>query len=368
MSKPDYYTTLEVSRDASDDDLKKAYRKLAIAFHPDRNPGDRQAEEKFKEINEAYQVLSDPKKRQTYDQFGHAGLAGGGGFSGDMRGFSDIFDNIFGDIFGGGGRSARSGVDLRYQLEIDFLEAAFGTEKAIEFEKDAPCTTCEGSGAKPGSKPKVCPTCRGTGQVHFNQGFFTLSRTCGSCGGRRTIIEHRCTKCKGTGSQKIESKVSVKIPAGIDSEQRLRLRGEGEIGERGGQPGDLYVSISVRPHSLFQREGEHVILELPVLFTDLALGVELSIPTIHGPTRISIPAGTPNGEVFRLRSKGIARLNGSGFGDQLVRVSVEIPKKLNATQKAALQDLSSRLPRSAHPAVEGYDKKVEDWSNTERST
>jgi molecular chaperone DnaJ len=363
MAKEDYYILLGIARTANDDELKKAYRKMAIQYHPDRNPGDRAAEEKFKQVNEAYQVLSDPQKRAAYDQFGHAGL-GGQGFGGFEQGFgasfSDIFDNIFGDMFGGGQGGASSGVDLRYNLEITFEEAAFGVEKQINFEKESNCETCTGTGAKPGTQPKACRTCRGTGQVRFNQGFFTLSRPCSSCLGRGVLIEERCATCRGRGRQRKPHSISVKIPAGIDSDQRLRLRSEGEIGEPGGQAGDLYVHIRVIEHPLFKREGEHVLLDLPITFVQATLGAEIEVPTLGGATSLKIPAGTQSGALIRLKAKGIKRLNGSGFGDQMVRLLIETPTKLNSRQKELLLQFEQEDNRDAHPGVMSFVQKFKE--------
>ena len=363
MSKRDYYEILQVERTVTEDGLKKSYRKLAIEFHPDRNPGDKTAEEKFKELNEAYQVLSDAQKRRIYDQHGHAGLGGMGGFEQGFGGasFTDIFDNIFGDLFnqaGGGGQSA--GVDLRYQLEVTFEEAALGTDKTISFEKEAVCEKCTGSGAKAGTKPETCKECRGSGQVRFNQGFFTLARTCSKCMGRGAIVKEKCEGCRGKGKTKQPSSVKVKIPAGIDHEQRLRLRGEGEINEPGGRPGDLYVVVLIAEHPLFRREGEHVILDLPTSFVSAALGTEVEIPTLAGPTQLKIAAGTQHGELKRLRGKGIARLNGSGFGDQIVRILVETPSHLTAKQKELLREFEKESSKECQPGIASFLQKFKE--------
>lgn len=365
MSKRDYYEILSVTRTVTDDELKKSYRRLAIQFHPDRNPGDSQAEASFKEINEAYQILSDPKKRAAYDQFGHAGLGGAGfgsgGFEGGFNGsFSDIFDNIFSDIFGGSAAQSATGVDLRYNLEISFEEAAFGTERTITFEKDTSCESCKGSGAKAGTSPKPCKTCRGSGQMHFNQGFFTLSRTCNTCQGRGAIIEEHCNTCRGKGHVKKPASVEVKIPAGIDSEQRLRLRGEGEVAEVGGRAGDLYVHVRVKEHPLFRREGEHLLLDLPINFVQAALGAKIEIPVLKGTTEIAIPAGTQSGEVLKLRGKGIRRLNGNGNGDLVVRILVETPHKLSSRQKDLLKQFGEEETRGAQPGLEKFLQKFKE--------
>lgn len=360
--KRDYYEILQVTRTATDEELKKAYRKLAVQHHPDRNPGNKESEDAFKEINEAYQVLSDPQKRSTFDRFGHAGLGaqGAGGFEQGFGGasFQDIFDNIFGDIFGQGGPGGGPvGVDLRYHLELTFEEAALGTEKKITFEKESPCATCSGNGAKPGTKPKTCRTCQGAGQIRFNQGFFTLSRTCTTCSGRGTIIEEKCGTCRGRGRTKQPTTVTVKVPAGIDGEQRLRVRGEGEVGEGTGRPGDLYVQVSVAEHPLFRRDGEHVILDFPITFVQAALGTEVQVPTLAGLSLLKISAGTQSGDIKRLKGKGIARLNGSGFGDQVVRILVETPTKLSARQRELLSDFDKEDSKDSHPTIASFVQK-----------
>lgn len=364
MSKRDYYEILVVERTATDDDLKKAYRKLAIQYHPDRNPGNAEAEMRFKEINEAYQILSDAKKRAAYDQFGHAGLGGagfGGGAGGFSGSFSDIFDNIFSDIFGQGGANAHAaGVDLRYNLEVSFEEAAYGTEKTITFERDNACEPCRGSGARPGTSPVTCRTCRGTGQMHYNQGFFTLSRTCNSCQGRGSTVEDPCPSCRGRGRVKSPASVQVKIPAGIDSDQRLRLRGEGEAAEPGGRAGDLYVHVRVKEHALFQREGEHLVLDLPINFVQAALGAKIEIPLLRGTTEVAIPAGTQSGELMKLRGKGIKRLNGNGSGDLVIRVIVETPSKLTAKQKEHLRAFAAEPGTGTHPAIDRFTEKFRE--------
>ncbi|MBI1860286.1 MAG: molecular chaperone DnaJ [Deltaproteobacteria bacterium] len=360
--KRDYYEILGVVRGVSEDDLKKAYRKAAVQYHPDRNPGDKTAEEKFKEVNEAYQVLSDPKRRSAYDQFGHSAFQGGGfeqGFSSAT--FTDIFDNIFGDIFGAsGGGGPSNGVDLRYNLEITFEEAAFGVERQITFEKAAPCSPCQGSGAKPGTKPKTCRNCKGTGQIRLNQGFFTLARTCTSCFGRGTTIEEKCPECRGKGRVQRPHSVSVKIPAGVDAGQRLRLRGEGEIGESGDHFGDLFVVIHVKEHALFKRDQESIHLEFPISFVQAALGAELEVPILGGASSMKVPAGTQSGEVFRLKGKGIKRLNGSGYGDQFVRILVETPTNLSGKQRDLLREFEKMATAESQPGITSFLNKLRD--------
>ena len=355
MSKRDYYEVLGVGRGASDQELKSAYRKLALQYHPDRNPGDRNAEEKFKEAAEAYSVLADRDKRATYDQFGHAGLGGaaqGGGFDPSVfHGFEDILGGLggifgFGDIFGGGRRRGgpQRGSDLRYDLEIRFEEAAKGVETAIQIPRLEQCDTCHGSGAAAGSAPTRCPPCQGRGQVRYQQGFFVVARTCGQCGGSGSIIANPCERCRGTGQVTRDRKLTVKIPGGISSGQRLRLYGEGEAGTQGGPPGDLYVVVQVQDHEFFRREDDDLFCELAVNFTTLALGGEIKAPTLDGEDTLRIPAGTDAGTIFRIRGKGVPNVNGRGRGDLHVLVQAKTPKKLTKEQKAALQQLAGVLP------------------------
>lgn len=363
MSKVDYYSLLEISASVSDEEIKKAYRKLAVQYHPDRNPGDKAAEEKFKEINQAYQVLSDPQKRAAYDRMGHAAFTqggGGGGFEGGFSNFSDVFDNIFGDIFGNQGGGNQSGVDLRYNLELTFEEAVFGIEKTIQFDKEVPCDSCLGSGAKSGTRPATCKACRGSGQVRFNQGFFTLSKTCTACSGRGQVIESKCEGCRGRGTVRKAHSVVVKVPAGVENEQRLRLRGEGEKNDPNGRAGDLFVFLYVKEHSFFKREQEHVLLEMPISFTQAALGAEIDVPTLEGSTKVKIPAGAQNGHLMRLKGKGIKRLNGSGHGDQVIQFHVEIPKKLSSHQKDLLRQFEAAGEADSHPGILDFLKKFKE--------
>ena len=367
-SKADYYELLGVGRDADAEDLKKAYRKAALRYHPDRNPGDKAAEEKFKELSEAYQILNDPEKRAQYDRFGHAAFEqGGGGFGGGFdfsTNFEDIFGDIFGDFFGGGGRGGRGrqhrGEDLSYSLEVSFEEAAFGTEKTVSIPRRVACSTCQGSGAKPGTMPRTCDTCRGSGQVRFQQGFFTVARTCNQCGGQGSMISDPCTECHGAGAVRKTSNLQIKIPGGVDSGSRLKLRGEGEAGPAGGIPGDLYVSIQVGEHPLFERHNNEVVCELPISFPQAALGADIEAPTLEGKIKMKVPAGTQSGSVFRLRGKGIVDLRGAGRGDQLVRVVVETPTKLGSKQKELLEEFAKLNGDDVHPISKGFFDKVKE--------
>ena len=346
-AKRDYYDVLGVDRSASESDLKKAYRKLALKFHPDRNPGDQKAEEKFKEAAEAYDVLRDAKKRQIYDQFGHQGLEGSG-FSG-FGGFDDIFSSfgdIFEDFFGfGGGRRSRGrvnrGADLRYDMQLSFMEAAFGTEKEIDVEKAEACIECEGTGAAPGTGVETCPQCNGSGQVGRSQGFFTVRTTCGQCRGQGQVIANPCQSCRGQGKVLARKTVSVRIPAGVDNGSRLRLTGEGEAGAHGGPQGDLYVFIHAQEHEFFKRDDTHVICQIPISFVQAALGDAISIPTLNGETILDIPKGTQPGAVFRIRGEGIPSLRNGHRGDQIVQVAVKTPTHLNKKQVALLKEFAS---------------------------
>ncbi len=351
MIERDYYEILGVSRSATQEEIKRAYRKLALKYHPDRNPDDKKAEEKFKEASEAYEVLSDPEKRQIYDQFGHEGLKGTG-FTG-FHGFEDIFSSfgdIFGEFFGFGSRSRTGpvrGDDLRYNLEITFEEAAFGKEVELEIPRTVRCDICGGSGAKPGTSPTLCPMCGGRGQVTRNQGFFSISTTCPSCRGSGQIISDPCPSCGGSGRTKKKRKVSLKIPPGVDTGSRLRLRGEGEAGERGGPPGDLYVVIHVKPHDIFEREGDDIFCKIPISFATAALGGKVEVPTLEGSEFIQIKRGTQSGEIFRLKGKGIPRLRGYGRGDEIIQVFISVPKKLTKRQEELLREFAA-LEKEKH--------------------
>ena len=379
MSKRDYYVVLGVSREASDQEIKSAYRKLALKYHPDRNPGDKKAEEHFKECAEAYSVLADADKRARYDRFGHAAVSGA---AGGAQGFDPTifaeFDDIFGsigDIFGLGGMFGGSrrrggpqrGGDLRYDLEITFEQSATGTETAIQIPRHETCESCTGSGAAPGSAPSPCPQCRGTGQLRYQQGFFTVARTCGQCRGSGRVITKPCEKCQGQGTVEHLRKLTVKIPAGIASGQRLRLTGEGEAGALGGPSGDLYVVVHVAEHTFFHRDGNDLLCEVPVNFTTLALGGEIKVPQVLGDSEpFKVPEGTPTNTTFRLRNKGMPDVSGRGRGDLLVTVKAITPKKLTREQRKLLEQLAGLLPPQQfeptpkHEEERGIFDKVKD--------
>jgi molecular chaperone DnaJ len=350
MAKRDYYEILNVARNASEAEIKQAYRRLAMKYHPDRNPGDQVAEEKFKEAKEAYEALSDARKRAAYDQFGHAGVEGsaGGGFGGfgGAADLGDIFGGVFRDIFGGGmrgGAQSYRGADLRYTLDLTLEEAVFGTTAKIRVPTLATCATCAGSGAKPGTKPTTCSTCRGVGQVRMQQGFFSIQQTCPRCQGRGTIIPEPCETCRGVGRVEDQKTLSVKVPAGVDSGDRIRLSGEGEAGEHGGLPGDLYVQIQVKPHPIFTREESDLYCEVPISFTTAALGGDLEVPTLDGRLSLKVPPETQTGKVFRIRGKGVKPVRGGPTGDLLCRVVVETPVNLTREQKELLQQFAETM-------------------------
>jgi len=347
MSKRDYYEVLGVERGVSGKDLKKAYRRVAMKHHPDRNPGDSAAEEKFKEVNEAYEVLSDEQKRATYDRYGHAGLDQQGGFGGGGGGsgnFSDIFGDIFGDAFGGGGRRGpQPGSDLRYTLQLDLEQAVKGATVKIKVPTQVACTVCDGTGAKKGSAPVTCTTCGGVGQVRMQQGFFAVQQECPTCHGKGKIISDPCNNCHGQGLVDETKTLSVKVPPGVDTGDRIRLSGEGEASHDGGPNGDLYVQMSVRQHAIFERDGKHLYCEVPVSFTDAALGGELEVPTLDGRVNLKIPAESQTGKTFRIRGKGVAPVRGGGAGDLMCKIVVETPVSLTKRQKELFRELQESM-------------------------
>jgi molecular chaperone DnaJ len=351
MAKRDFYKILDVARDAPEADIKKAYRRLAMKLHPDRNPGDKHAEEQFKEAKEAYEVLSDANKRATYDQHGHEGLDAqrGGGGAGMHPGeaFGDIFGDVFGDIFGGGRRGGRSqvfrGADLRYELGLDLNQAVFGASIEIDVPKLSECETCKGSGAAKGSNPVTCDTCNGSGQVRVSQGFFQLQQACPRCRGSGKIVRNPCDTCLGQGRIRRSKKLAVKIPPGVDNGDRIRLGGEGEAGRNGGPAGDLYVEVQVKPHAIFEREGEHLSCEVPVSFVTAALGGTIIVPTLDGQVSLKIPAESQSGRVFRLRDKGVKPVRGGARGDLFCKLMVETPVKLSSEQRELLRKFEASL-------------------------
>ena len=364
MAKRDYYEVLGVSRDAGDAELKNAYRRLAMKLHPDRNLDDTGAEEKFKEAKEAYDILSDRQKRAAYDQFGHAGVdTSGAGFT-SGTGFRDIFDEVFGDIFGGrgGGQRVYRGADLRYELDLGLEEAVSGTKSRIRFPTDVVCESCSGSGSAPGTSTSACPTCGGQGQVRVQQGFFSIQQTCPRCHGAGTVITHPCNECRGRGKVRREKTLSVTIPAGVDTGDRIRVGGEGEPGERGGPSGDLYVEIRVREHPIFLRDGTNLYCEVPIGFTMAALGGELEVPTLDGRVSLKVPAETQTGRLFRLRGKGVRSARGAGPGDLICKVAVETPVNLSRRQKELLAELDESMRDSGST----HDPKATSWIDSVR--
>lgn len=348
MAKRDYYEVLGVDKSASDQEIKKAFRRVAMKHHPDRNPDDASSGEKFKEAQEAYEILGDGDKKAAYDRFGHAGVdgnagGGGGGFGG--AGFGDAFGDVFGDIFGGGGRRSgpARGADLRYDLELDLEDAVKGKTIKIDVPRSVHCDTCDGSGARPGSSPVTCGTCGGSGQVRMSQGFFQVQQTCPNCGGKGQIITDPCGDCHGRGVKEEYTKLSVKIPPGVDTGDRIRLGGKGEAGPNGGAVGDLYVQVHVREHSIFVRDGSHLHCEVPISFAQAALGGVLEVPTLTGKVKLKIPAETQSGKVFRLRGKGVAPVRGGATGDLLCRVVLETPINLSEDQRELLESFDKSL-------------------------
>jgi molecular chaperone DnaJ len=378
-TKRDYYQVLGVERAAAPEEIKKAYRKLAVKYHPDKNPGDKAAEDKFKELGEAYEILSDPEKRSAYDRYGHQAFQQGGmgGFRGGGvhdpfevfrevfggAGGGGIFENIFGEGFGGGAgeRGGRGrGSDLRYDMRISFLEAARGVEKEIEISKLQACETCHGSGAEPGSKVTTCPTCGGHGQVAVTRGFFNIAQTCPKCRGAGQIIQKPCQACHGEGRIEKTGKIKIKVPAGVEDGTRLRSSGQGEGGVRGGPAGDLYVVLHVEAHEIFQRDGTDLFCNVPISFAKAALGGEVKVPTLDGSAILRVPAGTPSNKVFRLRGKGLPDVHGRGIGDLHVKIYVEVPTKLNADQRARLEAFAESCDEHTHPEENSFFKKARD--------
>lgn len=374
--KKDYYEVLGVEKNASDADLKKAYRNLAKKYHPDVNPGDKSAEAKFKEVNEAYEILSDSQKRSRYDQFGHAGTdpngfgGGAGGFSSDFDfgGIGDIFETFFGGSgFGGRSRTRngpQKGADIKYSMEISFEEAAFGIEREINVSKMEVCSKCTGTGAKPGTNVSTCKHCNGTGQVQIKQntpfGQFINTKTCDACKGEGKVITEPCPACNGKGRLRSTKKIKIDVPSGIDDGQTISLRGGGDPGSKGGPNGDLYINIRVKPHPLFKRQGNNVTCDVPITFTQAAMGAEIEVPTLDGKVKYTVPEGTQTGSVFRLRGKGIPFLRGNGRGDQYVKVNIDVPKKLNDKQKALLKEFAEISGDEVHEQRKGFFDKMKD--------
>lgn len=365
MAKRDYYEVLDVQKGASDAELKKAYRRLAMKYHPDRNPDDDGAAEQFKEAKEAYETLSDERKRAAYDQFGHAGVEGAAGMGGGAggAGFRDIFDDVFGDIFGGrggrggGGNRVYRGADLRYDLELSLEDACSGTEARIEIPSRESCGTCDGSGAKPGTTPSSCTTCNGVGQVRMQQGFFSIQQTCPRCRGAGKMVTDPCTTCRGDGWLHEKNTLKVKVPAGVDTGNRIRLSNEGEPGENGGPPGDLYVEIHVKEHPIFERDGNNLFCEVPIGFTSATLGGELEVPTLNNRVNLKVPAGTQTGKLFRIRGKGVKAVNSAALGDLICRVVLETPVNLTKRQRELLQEFEGSMCDSAND----HSPKASSW-------
>lgn len=369
MAKRDYYEVLGVARTVDTDELKKAYRKLALKYHPDKNPNDKASEDKFKELSEAYEVLIDPQSRAAYDQYGHNAFGsrarGPAGFHDPADIFREVFGNssIFDDFFGGGGGERRTGGaqrgdDLRYDMELTFMEAALGCEKEITISKMGECETCKGSGAEEGSTTKNCATCGGRGQIISSRGIFSIAQTCPRCEGRGRVVDKPCRACGGAGRRERTTKVKIKVPAGVDGGSRLRSSGNGEAGVRGGPPGDLYVVLHVKRHDIFEREGDDLICEVPISFAQAALGTDIEVPTLEGHAEVSIPSGTQTGTLFRLKGKGVKNVQGYGSGDLMVRVQVEVPTKLNSPQRAKLEEFAKLCDENVHPNSKGFFEKA----------
>ena len=378
MAKEDYYELLGVAREVTEEELKKAYRKKAVQYHPDKNPGNKQAEEMFKKVSEAYEVLKDPEKRAAYDRFGHAAFAQGGGGprpgGGAAGGFHDPFDifrevfgggggSIFEEFFGGGGGSdgAHEGADLRYDIEVTLEDAARGVEKEISFRKLAPCDNCHGTGAEPGSKRITCPSCRGAGQVTTSRGFFTVRQVCPTCHGNGTRVEKPCHECRGEGRINKTAKLNVRVPPGVDTGSKLRSAGNGEAGVNGGPAGDLYIVIHVKEHEVFERQGDDLFCEIPIKFTLAALGGTIEVPTLSGKASLKIPTGTQSGTTFRLKERGLPGLRSGQFGDQLVRVQVEVPTHLTADQRKKLEDFALASGDADEPVGRSFFEKAKKF-------
>jgi molecular chaperone DnaJ len=357
--RKDYYQILGVSRTATDEEIKKAYRKLALTHHPDRNQGDKEAEEKFKEINEAYEVLGDGEKRQHFDRFGTVDASGGTVFDfGFGRNFDDVFGDLFSDFFGGTQRKrTRKGDDLRYNLEIEFEEAVFGVEKEIELPKEERCSHCKGSRSEPGFQPETCTPCNGRGQVRYSQGFFTINRTCEHCNGEGQVIKHPCKACKGKGSVRAKKKISVKIPPGVDTGSRLKMRGEGAKVQGDAVPGDLYIVVKVKEHPVFEREGDDIHVFAQANFPLLCLGGEIKVPTVEGEISVKVTPGTQPGKVFRLKGLGVTRANGYGRGDELIHLFVTVPTDLTERQRGLLEELAVELNDGVGVSRKGFKEK-----------
>jgi molecular chaperone DnaJ len=368
VNKADYYEVLGVSRDASDQELKSAYRKQALKYHPDRNPGDHSSEEKFKQASEAYQVLSDADKRAAYDRYGHAGLSGqgfnGSPFAGGVD-IGDIFGDLFGEMFSMGGAAQRTsrqqrGDDLRFDLTINFEDAIFGAETEVKLRRLEVCSTCNGRGSASGRGPSVCSHCQGRGQLRYQQGFFSVARTCAACGGTGSVISDPCPACRGEGRSATEIKLNVKVPPGVEEGTRIRYAGEGDAGRAGGPKGDLYVILAIRPHDFFERHGHDLFCVIPVSFPQAALGAEFEIPGIDGPINIKIPEGTQSGKELRIRGRGVPYLNEKGHGDMIAKVVVQIPRKLNRAQRDLVGKLAESLTVENKPAAPGLIEKMKD--------
>lgn len=370
MSKQDYYELLGVDKGASEAELKSAYRKLAMKYHPDRNPDDKEAEQKFKEVSEAYDVLKDPDKRAAYDRFGHSAFEGGGGPGGaggdfDFSNFSDIFDDLFGDFMGarrGGGSRPNRGADLRYNLEISLEDAFNGKQQTIHVTKNESCESCNGTGAEPGTGVESCGTCRGMGKIRMQQGFFTVERPCHTCHGAGTVIKSPCKKCNGAGKVRKDKDLSVNIPAGVEEGTRIRLNGEGEAGDRGGPPGDLYIFLSVQPHPFFRREGADIFCRVPVRMTTAALGGTVDVPTLEGgKARVTVPSGSQAGDQFRLKGKGMKVMRSNARGDMYVQITVETPRNLNKKQRDMLKQFDATSGKDNSPESDGFFTKVKEF-------